>query len=150
MKTIKEYLEEPGGIVQAVSEINNIIDNFDFEAVSATMDALNWDWLCPSDKVEKFEKLGKLTGPPMYHPDIDDIRNNARTLLCNLILERAWKGKQDVEEWFVSTGGFEVSVTLIDDEDRKRLFGEEAPDDFEHSVDSVLKCVVEENLTKYM
>ena len=150
MKTIKEYLEEPGGIVQAVSEINNIIDNFDFEAVSATMDALNWDWLCPSDKVEKFEKLGKLTGPSMYHPDIDDIRNNARTLLCNLILERAWKGKQDVEEWFVSTGGFEVSVTLIDDEDRKRLFGEEAPDDFEHSVDIVLKFVVEENLSKYM
>ena len=114
------------------------------------MDVLNWDWLCPSDKVEKFEKLGKLTGPSMYHPDVDDIRNNARTLLCNLILERAWKGRQDVKEWSVSTGGFEASATLIDDEDRKRLFGEEAPDDFEHSVDIVLKFVVEENLSKYM
>ena len=150
MKTIKEYLEEPGGIVQAVSEINDIIDNFDFEAVSTTMDALNWDWLCPSDKVEEFEKLGKLTGPSMYHPDVDDIRNNARTLLCNLIFEQAWKGKQDAKEWSVSTGGFEVRAVLIDDEDRKWLFDEEAPDDFKHSVDIVLKFVVEENLSKYM
>lgn len=150
MKTIKEYLEEPGGIVQAVFEINDIIDNFDFEVVSTTMDALGWDWRCPSDKVEEFEKVGKLTGPGMYHPDVDDIRNNARTLICDLIFEHAWKGEQDAKEWSTSTGGFEVSVALIDDEDRKRLFGEEAPDDFKHSVDIVLKFVVEENLSKYM
>ena len=135
MKTIKEYISTPGGIMQMWDDINGILDNFDFSAVYVAMEALEWKWAMKDDSGFDEER----------QPEINELQKRAREMLVGLVLRLAEEGENN---GFDNCGGFEVAAEVIDDELRKRVFGEDAPDDFKHSVELKLRFIIEENIPK--
>lgn len=80
-------------------EIEDILDNFDFEKVKKVMDALDWNYW---DSVDS-------------HITIAELRKTARRLL-----KKAYEAPAS-DQWFVSSGGFEV-VRLMYPGDTKNYF----------------------------
>ena len=151
MKKLKEYVESAEGMRQMMADINAILDDFDFGAVYTTMEALSWEWGVPNGMVDEYRAKGKLvsdreySGFELYRPDYDDVVKKGR----NFLFEEVSKAcERDDYEFNCSTGGFEVEVEVLDDETRKRAFGDDAPDDFEHSVEIRFRFVVESNMPK--
>ena len=152
MKTLKEYISTVEGMQQMFSEINEIIDNFDFKAVHIAMEALSWAWSVPSGMFDEYVAEGKkVIGSPKYPelatyiPDYEDVIRHGRNFLYEGLMDA---GKEDGYRYMTSSGGFELTVEVLDDETRKRVFGEDAPDDFTHSVETHFKFIVEDNLPK--
>ena len=145
MKTIKEYLSTKEGVEQKWLTINEIIDGFDFDEIYAAMEAVDWRWVViGQEKANKMEDEGydiRWRGVNddwyEYRPKVKDLRERARDML-NETLERC---PEDKTEWGQSSGGFETKMCILTDEERKEVFGDDAPDDFEHSVDLRLKFV---------
>lgn len=133
MKTIKEYLSTPEGVEQKWNVINEILEGFNFDEVFTAMEAVDWRWVViGEDKADEMEKDGY-----EYRPKIQDLRKKAREMLIDTIA----KCPDEETEWGQSSGGFETKMCILTDEERKEVFGDDAPDDFEHSVDLRLKFV---------
>ena len=135
MKTLKEYISTADGMMQMWDDINEILDDFDFSAVYVAMDALDWKWAMKDEDGEDVER----------QPEINELQKKARGMMVELIATLAEDGEKS---GFSNGGGFEVGVEIIDDKLRKRVFGEDAPDDFKHSVELKLRFIIEENIPK--
>ena len=86
--------------------LDDIFDNFDFELVKKTMDALDWKWgglkrLDPKDSFK--EKTG------LYVPTLDEIQDAAARLM--------WDCANDPENMVIATGGFRVEKDFSDPND---------------------------------
>ncbi len=150
MKTIKEYLSTPEGVEQKWNIINEILENFDFVSIHILMDALDWMWYCTEKDADEKKELGnKVVAHGDFHeflPEPDDLRKRARELLGE-VLDGC--GEKGLNEYAIATGGFEVYVTILTDEERVGVHGEDAPDDFEHSIDLRLKFVAEDSGSRF-
>ncbi len=153
MKTIKEYLSAKEGNEQKWSTINEIIENFNFDEIYAAMESVDWRWVVIGQ-----EKADNMEGEGYdircrdvnndwyeYRPKIKDLRERAREML-NETLERCPEGET---KWGQSTGGFETKMCILTDEERKEVFSEDAPDDFEHSIDLRLRFVFEDSGSRF-
>ena len=152
MKTLKEYISTAEGMAQMMDEASEILDNFDFKAVHVAMSALSWTWAVPKGMFDEYEKMGKeVIGSPdfpelaTYLPDYEDVVSEGRKFLHNGLASAGEYGEYEYED---STGGFYLTVRVLDDETRRRVFGDDAPDDFKHSVETHFMFVIEENLPK--
>lgn len=146
MKTIKEYLSTPEGVEQKWNIINEILEDFNFEEVFIAMEAVDWRWaVTDKDIADEMKEEGydiRRTGIIdddwyEYRPKIQDLRKRAREMLLDTVASCP----DEETEWGQSTGGLETKMYILTDEERKEVFGEDAPDDFEHSVDLRLKFV---------
>ena len=150
MKTIKEYLSTPEGVEQKWNIINEILENFDFVSIHILMDALDWMWYCTEKDADEKRELGNKVKVhddfSEFLPKPDDLRKRARELLGQVITECGEKG---LNEYTIATGGFEVYVAILTDEERVETHGEDTPDDFEHSVDLRLKFVAEDSGSRF-
>ena len=118
------------------NDINEILDDFDFEKVHKVMETLDWKWYL-ADYEDEDEELRV--------PTANEVRKRARSEMTSLITQMAEEGETT---GFSNGGGIEVTVEVIKDEVRKLAFGEDAPDDFKHSVELKLRFIVEENMPK--
>lgn len=82
--------------------LDDIFDNFDFEKVKKTMDALNWTWWVWIDP-----KVGTLDNEGKRVPTLDEIKKVA----ANLLWECA-----NMNEDVIATGGFRVEKDFSDPE----------------------------------
>ena len=145
MKTIREYLSTAEGVEQKWNVINEILEDFNFDEIFAAMEAADWRWIVTGkDNADEMEEDGydiRRSGIDddwyEYRPKIQDLRKQAREMLIDTIASCP----DEETEWGQSTGGFETKMCILTDEERKELFGEDAPDDFEHSVDLCLRFV---------
>ena len=92
---------------QIIQVLDEIMDEFDFEKVKRTMDALNWEWaflkrLDPKDDFK--EKTGS------YVPTLDEIKQAAANLLWDLATD------PDPEITIHATGGFRAERDFSDPE----------------------------------
>lgn len=85
--------------------LDDVFDNFDFEQVKKTMDALNWEW----DGLKRFdpndgfkEKMG------LYVPTLDEIKEAAAKLMWDCAI-------MDTDA--IGTGGFRVEKDFTDPDD---------------------------------
>lgn len=91
---------------EAVKQVlDNVFDNFDFEKVKKTMDALNWEWaflkrLDPKDDFK--EKTAS------YVPTLDEIKAEAARLMWDCA---------NMDEDVIGTGGFRVEKDFSDPDD---------------------------------
>lgn len=136
MKTLSEYISTVEGISQMWEDINEILDDFDFEKVHKVMETLDWKWYL-ADYEDEDEELRV--------PTANEVRKRARSEMTSLITQMAEEGETT---GFSNGGGIEATVEVIKDEVRKLAFGEDAPDDFKHSVELKLRFIVEENMPK--
>lgn len=86
--------------------LDNVFDNFDFEQVKKTIDALDWKWdgLKRFDPKDSFkEKIG------LYVPTLDEIQDFAARLM--------WECANDPENTVIATGGFRVEKDFSDPND---------------------------------
>lgn len=161
MKTLKEYLEAPGGRKQFEADIDDIMELFDFEKIARVMDFLNWGWLIGEKDMETLLARGYKVFPAdedypgngLYVPKVKDITIMARKIITDTVesaLEAEERGEFEKRRYFVDSAGFYCELEIVDDEIRKRAWGDDAPDDFEHSVDIVLRFVLEDNLGKFV
>jgi hypothetical protein len=81
-------------------EIENILDNFDFDKVKKTMDALFWLW---------YNTVGV--------PEIADLRKHARALLTDAG-EQVMRNKELTAEVDRASGGFRAQAHRYPDEDK--------------------------------
>lgn len=86
--------------------LDNVFDNFDFEKVKKTMDALNWEWaflkrLDPKDDFK--EKTVSAV------PTLDEIKEAAAKLM--------WDCANDPKNAVIATGGFRVEKDFSDPDD---------------------------------
>lgn len=92
---------------EAVKQVlDNVFDNFDFEKVKKTMDALNWEWaflkrLDPKDDFK--EKTVSAV------PTLDEIKEAAAKLM--------WDCANDPKNAVIATGGFRVEKDFSDPDD---------------------------------
>ena len=155
MKKISEYISTAEGVQQMWDDINEILDNFDFSAIKVAMDALEWEWACKDDEADDLIETGHVVhcgnAGMMYKPEVTDIMKTARKRLIDVINSAVEYEKETgvpSERYTASSGGFEARVEIIPDETRKEIYGDDAPDDFKHSVDLTIKFIIEENLSK--
>lgn len=154
MKKLREYLSTAEGMKQMMDDVNEILDDFNFGAVYTAMDALSWAWSVPKGMIDEYIQKGKNVHyskdfPELatYNPDYDDVVRYGRNFL-HKAFENAVASDDCDYEWYESVGGFNVTIKVLDDETRKSVFGDDAPDDFKHSVETHMQFVVEENLPK--
>lgn len=158
MKTLKEYIATADGVKQMWNRIHDILDGFDFGKIYIAMEALGWEWCARESEIEELKELGRNVHinrefPELstYVPEVEDIRKQARKMLEGIVNEAAeYQENHPTDDklyYTTSTGGFEASISILDDDTRRDIFGDDAPDDFEHSVDIVLKFVIEENFS---
>ena len=146
---MKEYLSTPEGVKQMWDKINEVLDNFDFTKVAATMEVLDWGWACTEREAEMYEAQGCKTrwrgddGGWIYYPEYSQLLKQARELMVQCIEDMAKEGKN---EWSISTGGFMIKAYICTDDERRDYYGSVADvDDFAHSVDLSLYFIVEES-----
>ena len=139
MKTLKEYLEAPGGRRQMMETIDEVMRSIDCEKIADIMTYLDWEWYFKEDD-------------SMRVPTKEEVESRAKKHLYDLVdhAEEAERENNFTDRYYIDGGGFYAELEIVDDETRKRFFGEDAPDDFEHSVDILLKFVVEDNLGKFI
>lgn len=158
MKTLNEYIATADGVNQMWKRIHDILDSFDFGKIRIAMEALDWEWYAGENEIKELEELGRTVHinheyPELstYVPEIEDIRKHARKMLEELVHKAAKYQEEELDKdklyYRMSTGGFDASLSILDDDTRRNVFGNDAPDDFEHSVDIVLKFVIEENFS---
>ena len=118
--------------------IDEVMHSIDCKKIADVMAYLDWEWCFNGDE-------------DMRVPDEKEVEDRARKHLYDLIecAEEAEKKNEFTDRYFIDGGGFYAELEIVDDETRKRFFGEDAPDDFEHSVDIRLKFVLEDNLGKF-
>ena len=155
MKTLKEYLDEPGGKEQLENEVDKILGDFDFKKVERVMDCLSWFWYIGKKNIDIFIDRGNRTSDDgMYYiPKEKDLLFEARKIIMDTIdsyLEAEKNGEDLSSGWGISTAGFWCRVSIVDDETRKYYMGEDAEDNFENSVDIKLKFVIAENFGKFV
>lgn len=78
-------------------QIEDILDNFDFDKVKKVMDHLQWLW---------FDTVGV--------PEISDLRKHARRLLTE-VGEEVMKNNEIPAESNIATGGFRAKAYRYDD-----------------------------------
>lgn len=89
---------------EAVKKVlDNVFDNFDFEQVKKTMDALNWTWRVWIDP-----KVGTLDNEGKRVPTLDEIKKVAAELLRECA---------NMNEDVIATGGFRVEKDFSDPND---------------------------------
>jgi len=81
-------------------QIEDILDNFDFDKVKKTMDALQWLW---------YDTIGV--------PEISDLRKCARRLLTEAS-EKVMNINEMPAESNMATGGFRATAYRYDDTDK--------------------------------
>lgn len=158
MKTFKEYLDAPDGKKQMLDYIDDILNIIDFKRIESVMDFLRWGWVIGDKDVDDLLQEGYVvfysdfTEDNLYVPKEKDIILAARRIIEDTV-ERALECEANYDlstkHFSVSRAGFLCEIDIIDDDRRKRIWGEDAPDDFEHSVDITLKFILEENLGKF-
>jgi len=86
--------------------LDNVFDNFDFERVKKTMDALDWKW----DNLTRYVPLdGFKEKKDSYVPTLDEIKEEAARLM--------WDCANDPENAVIATGGFRVEKDFSDPND---------------------------------
>lgn len=85
-------------IIQVLDEI---MDNFDFDRVKQTMDALDWTWCWVGEENVAQARRG---------PTVDEIKQTAADLLWNLAVD------PDPENTFRAIGGFRAERDFSDPE----------------------------------
>lgn len=81
--------------------LNDVFDNFDFERVKKTMDALDWKW----DGMKRFDIKNDKPTEGFYVPTLNEIKEEAARLM--------WEcATQDVS--VVAAGGFRVEKDFSD------------------------------------
>lgn len=162
MKRLNEYISTAEGVRQMWNDINEIMDTFDFSKVLGAMEALEWEWHCPENEIEEKEEMGRVVhyNPEYpilstYKPEIDDIRIRARKLLEEVVEHAAKydtpenRTSEEPLDYHLETGGFAATLTILDDKGRIEAYGEDAPDDWEHSVGLRLMFVIEDTMFKW-
>ena len=152
MKTLKEYLDAPGGRKQMQSDIDEILRWMDFEKIAKVMDFLDWGWVEEDGKDMEGRRLVAKEGYTTYIPTEKDIMLKAKNIIDYTVesaLEAEAKGEFE-RHYEVDSGGFICELDIIDDDMRKNFWGEDVPDDYEHSVDICLKFVLEEAMGKFV
>ena len=81
-------------------EIEDILDNFDFEKVKKVMDALEWTYYDSADSTVS----------------IAELRKTARRLLIDVY------NAFNSDHWYLSSGGFEAERRMYPGETKKYLF----------------------------
>lgn len=82
-----------------MNEIEDILDEFDFQRVQDTMKALDWKYFNSADA----------------YPSIGELRKMARSLLHSI-----WQRENSSEEW-TSCGGFEVTRHMYPGDTKKYM-----------------------------
>lgn len=147
MKTMKEYLSTADDVKQMWEKVNEVLDNFDFSKVVATMETLDWGWACTADEADEYAAVGCRTKDDggdyfYYFPQYPQLLKQARKMIVECIEDMP----DDENECSLSTGGFYIKVYICTDEERRDYYGSIGDvDDFAHSVDISLKFVVEES-----
>ena len=157
MKTLKEYLDAPGGREQLASDVDEILSWFDFKKIADVMDFLNWGWAISKDKsVDDLLDAGYRVidegAYDVYIPQEKDVILAAKRIIdqtVNHALDAEAEG-DFTDYYYVDGAGFYCELKIIDDEFRTYFWGEDAPDDFEHSVDITLRFCIEESLGKFL
>lgn len=85
---------------KCVKVLNDVFDNFDFERVKKTMDALDWTWYFVGEEEN--------TAQPRRVPTIDEIKDTAARLMWEFANEDA-----DC----IATGGFRVEKDFTEADD---------------------------------
>jgi hypothetical protein len=80
--------------------IEDILDNFDFDKVKKTMDALHWLW---------YDTIGV--------PEIADLRKHARSLLTQ-VGDKVTQNKEMQAEAITGSGGFRAAAYRYLDDDK--------------------------------
>lgn len=157
MKTLKEYLDLIEGRRQMESDIEEIMETIDFEKIAKVMDFLGWTWVIRGRDADELVKQGYTVvfddeyGDDMYAPKVKDIVLRARKIINDTIynaLESEERG-EFTTHYMMDSGGFHCELDIVDDDVRKRHFGDDADDDFKHSVDITLKFVLEDYIGKF-
>lgn len=73
--------------------IDEIMDNFDFDKVHKVMEVTGWQWASRDDM------------NTMYQPEVSDLRTRARQLMRGAVEEMLARGEK---KWGTETGGFRV------------------------------------------
>ena len=148
MKTMKEYLSTPEGVMQMWKKINEVLDNFDFNTVKVAMDALDWYWACSPGEVEMYRDQGCRTfrvsdNEAHYYPEYPQLLQHARDRIVGCIESMP----DDETHWAENGGGFKAEVSICTDKERRDYYGDSVADvdDFEHSVDIALYFIAEES-----
>ena len=157
MKTLKEYLDAPGGRQQLEEDIEEILDSLDFEKIASVMEFLDWKWCDGKRDAEELIERGYVVnvvedGYVMYVPKVADIIRVARRTI-NDVISHALEAEENGEfigRYYVDGAGFYCELEILDDETRKRFVGEDAPDDFKDSVDISLRFVIEDYMGKFV
>jgi hypothetical protein len=98
-------MNKEGGVGHDVTkDIEDIVDEFDFETVKKVMDFLEWEWFTADDGV----------------PRIGELRKKARTLLGQVAFKVLVSTEVEAES-YISTGGFRASAYKFEDKVKFRL-----------------------------
>lgn len=89
---------------KVAKDIEDIIDEFDFELVKKVMDFLEWEWVDAEIAV----------------PRIGELRKKARLLLSEVAV-KVLKSNEIESESNIRTGGFKATAYKYDDEVKLRL-----------------------------
>lgn len=100
MMLIKEGMVPP----LVANQIEDIIDEFDFERVKKVMDFLEWEWVDAEIAI----------------PRIGELRKKARLLLSEVAIKVLCNAEIDAES-NIATGGFRASAYKYDDKVQFRL-----------------------------
>lgn len=131
------------------TNIDDILSWMDFKKIADVLDFLNQGWAVKGKDVDDLVESGYRvlddTLGPLYIPKEKDVLLKAKEYLDSIIEDvlDAEENGMFRDNWHID-GVFYCGLQIIDDETRKDLFGEDAPDDFEHSVDIKLRFVLEE------
>lgn len=125
---------------QVGKEIERVMNDFDFDKTADLFEYLQWEWADNDDGNWSY-----------YVPDKQQIKDFIRKELFNIVesAEEAENRGEFEERYSIDGGGFLIELLLYDDEERKSVFGEDAPDDFEHSVELTVRFVPTECVGKF-
>lgn len=123
-KTLKDFLTDPRSYKQWRDDVERCLLYTDWERIHRVMKKLKWKWRSWIDN-EYNEHTNTV-------PSVFGIRENVSDRIKKM--EEWIMNHPDEEEYFTSSGGFEIEMRIYDDE----------VDDYDHRVKFVVRFVVEQ------
>lgn len=123
-KTLKDFLTDYRSYKQFRDDVERCLLYTDWEKIHRVMKNLKWKWHSWIDN-EYNEHTNTV-------PSVFGIRENVSSLIKRM--EEWIMNHSDDEEYFTSTGGFEIEMKIYDDE----------VDDYDHRVKFIVRFVVEQ------
>lgn len=123
-KSLKDFLTDPRSYKQWRDDVERCLLYTDWEKIHRVMKKLKWKWHSWIDN-EYNEHNGTV-------PSVFGIRENVSDLIKKV--EEWIMNHPDAEEYFTSTGGFEIEMKIYDDD----------VDDYDHRVKFIVRFVVEQ------